>query len=193
VELGCIHLNSSDAFTWEEANIYCQEKKNATLVEIQTEEQLEFITIVCIFLTILVTLHTMEATWVELGCIHLNSSDAFTWEEANIYCQEKNATLVEIQTEEQLEFLDMLLVLNDHSDSHVCWTAGTDLGVEGHWIWMRSLTEVDFVWGPEQPSNGIHYNCMYLSDDISYTAYDGSCKYSTGNPICQQALLPKRK
>ena len=43
VDLGCLLFNSSTTYTWPDANTYCQEQENATLVEILTEEQLELI------------------------------------------------------------------------------------------------------------------------------------------------------
>ena len=43
----------------------------------------------------------VDATFVDLGCL--------PWEQANIYCHEENATLIEILTEEQLDFVRMEL------------------------------------------------------------------------------------
>jgi hypothetical protein len=80
--------------------------------------------------------HWIQATWVEMGCLLFNSTTAYTWEEANNYCQDKeNASLVEIYTEEQHEFLKMELnLLSDHEGGKAWRTAGTDIGNEGMWF-----------------------------------------------------------
>ena len=41
--LGCLLFNSTTDYTWEEANNYCQRDENASLVEILTTLQLDFI------------------------------------------------------------------------------------------------------------------------------------------------------
>merc|ERR1712215_164923 len=43
VDMGCLYFNNTHNFTWIEANAYCQGDLNATLVEITTEEQYDFI------------------------------------------------------------------------------------------------------------------------------------------------------
>merc|ERR1712080_92809 len=55
----------------------------------------------------------VQATWVSMGCLKLNTTTDLTWYEANLYCQQiENASLVEIQNEEQHEFLIMRIVVN---------------------------------------------------------------------------------
>ena len=41
--MGCLLFNSNTTLTWEEANIYCQEEENGTLLQIWNELQFEFI------------------------------------------------------------------------------------------------------------------------------------------------------
>ena len=43
LDLGCLLFNSTKEYTWEEASVNCQQEANATLVEIWTEAQLDFI------------------------------------------------------------------------------------------------------------------------------------------------------
>jgi hypothetical protein len=43
VDLGCLLFNSTATYTWEGASVYCQQEEIATLVEIWTEAQLDFI------------------------------------------------------------------------------------------------------------------------------------------------------
>ena len=49
--LGCLLFNSTKAYNWEEANNYCQRDENASLVEIWTTLQLDFIRSELSFLT----------------------------------------------------------------------------------------------------------------------------------------------
>merc|ERR1719154_1055000 len=52
----------------------------------------------------------IQADWAGLGCLLFNSSVKYTWEQADVYCQEEqNSRLVEIKTEEQLEVLQTML------------------------------------------------------------------------------------
>ena len=49
--LGCLLFNSTETYAWEEANNYCQRDENASLVEIWTSMQLDFIRTELILLT----------------------------------------------------------------------------------------------------------------------------------------------
>merc|ERR1719452_327045 len=71
-----------------------------------------------------------QATWVGMGCLLFNSTATYTAEQAIVYCQQaENSTLVELQTEEQLEFLQMeLIALEAHEGTRRWWTSGTDMG-----------------------------------------------------------------
>ena len=69
---------------------------------------------------------------------------------------------------------------------HVWWTAGSDMGFEGNWVWMRSLTLVtEWVWAAGAPNDGLNANCMQLNPNFDYGGYDAPCDdYS--QPICQK-------
>merc|ERR1719402_427219 len=43
VDMGCLLFNSTYYYAWEGANVYCQSVENASLVEITTSEQMEFL------------------------------------------------------------------------------------------------------------------------------------------------------
>ena len=128
-----------------------------------------------------------------MGCILFNSSEAYDWEHAYDYCHRfENASLVEIRTEEQLEFLKMeLLVLENHEGRHNWWTGATDYGREGQWYWMGSLTPVaDYVWASGQPNEGSLDNCLNLETsnyNYFYLGYDVNCSYASF-PICQKFI-----
>merc|ERR1712112_526096 len=43
VDMGCILINRTETMTWEEANTYCQEVENASLLEIHTQDQMDYL------------------------------------------------------------------------------------------------------------------------------------------------------
>ena len=128
-----------------------------------------------------------------LGILFDSTTGPLTWEEANIYCQEfGNGRLIEIMTEEQLDFLQMELnALDDHEESHYWWTGGTDVGRDGKWIWIESLRDVaDFVFHAGEPNDGSSLICLYLEFNWGYEAGDLICDYTTNiYPICQQLIF----
>merc|ERR1719369_302420 len=92
--------------------------------------------------------HWVQASWVNMGCLLFNSTKDYNWEQANNYCQSEGASLLEVHTEEQFQFLQMQLnVLEDHEGAKFWWTGGTDIGREGQWFWVSSLTPVNDIFG----------------------------------------------
>merc|ERR1712215_107132 len=132
--------------------------------------------------------HWIHASLVDMGCLLFNSTYYYAWEGANVYCQSKeNASLVEITTQDQMDFLRMeLSLLEDHEGVHSWWTAATDMGREDDWIWIGSLGPVEsFVWHISQPDEGTIHNCMRVGSDNNFEGSDVSC-ISVNYPICQK-------
>merc|ERR550532_253334 len=72
--------------------------------------------------------HWIDATLSGLGCLYFNSTVAITWEEAANLCQhpDNNASLVEIWSELQLEFVrSELMFLQDNGVDNDWWTGAT--------------------------------------------------------------------
>ena len=132
--------------------------------------------------------HWIRATFVDMGCLYVNRTAEVTWEDANRICQNvenQNAFLVEILTEEQMDFLVMVLDVIDEG-SNWYWIGGTDTGREGQWFWISSLKAVgDFVWASGYPRSRTNYNCALLSSGYDYLAYDYQPCSSEWFPICQ--------
>ena len=131
-----------------------------------------------------------DASFVDMGCLFFNDTAAVTWEEANVICHKySNSSLVEIQSEMQMNFLKMELDARAENVSRLWWTAGTDIGFEGQWIWITSLTKVeDYVWHPGHPRLNIN-NSISISNCLSlrprdYEGHDIGCE-NRDNPICQ--------
>ena len=131
--------------------------------------------------------HWVDASLTGLGCLLFNSTKAYGWEEANNYCQrDENASLVEIWTSIQLDFIRTELILLYHNGIHNSWwTSGTDLSREGEWYWGPSGTSVgDFVWGPNEPHGNTYNNCLKLYS-TTFFGRDNACT-SAYLPICQK-------
>merc|ERR1712018_155965 len=133
----------------------------------------------------------VDASFVDMGCLYFNTTAGMTWDDANSMCQMgSNSTLLEITSEMQKSFIQMeLAVIEDHEDAHFYWwTAATDVGVNGQWIWIVSLTAVeDWMWYSSYPDSGPdNYNCMYLyyGHDDGMTGVTNPCDASF-YPICQ--------
>merc|ERR1711934_746721 len=130
----------------------------------------------------------LDASFVDMGCLYFNTTQDFTWQDANAICQRSNSTLIDISTEMQMGFLQMELdvIANAEGTTHFWWTAGTDLGIEGRWIWATTLTAVeDFVWMLSgYPTENLYVNCLSLHRDYGYLGYDKNCD-ALRFPICQ--------
>ena len=133
-----------------------------------------------------------DASFIDMGCLFFNNTAAVTWEEANVICHKySNSSLVEIHSEMQMNFLKMELdeIASAEDVSRLWWTAGTDIGFEGQWIWITSLTKVeDYVWHPGHPRPNLD-NSISISNCLSlrprdYDGHDIGCE-NRDNPICQ--------
>ena len=131
----------------------------------------------------------MEATHAGMGCLYFNSTTKVMWEEATSYCQsdEMNASLVEIWTELQLDFvISELMFLAQNGIDDDWWIGATDLGREGHWYWANSLATVgDFIWS-SAPKHGVNFNCAVLENSLEFLAQQHVC--GSSDPawtICQ--------
>ena len=125
-----------------------------------------------------------------MGCLFFNNTAGVNWEEANVICEKySNSTLVDIQTEMQMGFLQMELdvIANAEGASHGWWTAGTDVGREGQWYWATTLAEVgDFVWSPNNGNGGdTANNCLMLEPVWEYKGDDVNCDSTYKYLICQ--------
>merc|ERR1712181_128793 len=131
----------------------------------------------------------LDASFMDMGCLYFNSTQGLTWDDANSVCaMSSNSTLVDIATEVQMGFLQMELdvMANAEGTTHQWWTAGTDLGIEGRWIWATTLTAVeDFIWIDGYPRYPAPYaNCLSLEPTRGYFGYDEGCS-AKRFPICQ--------
>merc|ERR1712181_203211 len=115
----------------------------------------------------------VDASFVDMGCLYFNSTAGLAWDAANVMCQMgSNSTLIAIENEMQLAFLQMELnVIADHDGrTHNWWTAGTDVGINGRWIWATTLNPIqEYIWEPSKPNIGRDdWNYLYLYATSDY-------------------------
>ena len=78
----------------------------------------------------------LDASFVNMGCLLLESSSGelgnLTWSLAEDWCQDLGGALVEIEDEEQFEFLrlQLQLVEEEEGEERYWWTSGTDAEVD---------------------------------------------------------------
>ena len=119
-----------------------------------------------------------DASFVDMGCLFFNVTHPLSWIDANEHCQmkmpERNSSLVDIRTAEQLAFLQMLLDFGDHVQGvSGSWIAGTDVGSSGSWFWATTRTPVDdFIWADGEPSRGTGTVSLTLTAKLRITLYD---------------------
>ena len=134
--------------------------------------------------------HWTDGSLVNMGCLLFNSSATYSWTEASFYCQDPkggNGSLVEIETQQQMDYLLLMLnLLSDHEDPRTWWTSGTDLGREGHWHWSNSLQPVgEFVWHSTEPNSGLISNCLCSWANFGHEGASEPCSRAY-YPICQK-------
>ena len=130
-----------------------------------------------------------DAGFLGLGCLLWSSQHTHSWEAANEFCFERNSSLVEIETEQQWDYLvsEITDFIGNAAFSRDWWTSGSDWGREGRWYWTSSLNPVpDFVWKSGQPDGGLDENCLLIKVNLGEVdmAQDDSCD-SYGYHICQ--------
>ena len=134
--------------------------------------------------------HWIDATLTGLGCLYFNSSSEATWEEAGNLCQANDASLVEIKSDLQMDFVRSELVFLQDSGlvdlTGDWWTGGTDQGRDGQWYWAASLQPVgDFIWFSTEPNGGTGENCLLLPNGYGFLGNDFPCTGHKRYFICQ--------
>ena len=135
----------------------------------------------------------LDASFVNMGCLLLGDSSGklgnLTWNLSKKLCRSFGGDLVEIENEEQLEFLrlQLQLVEEEEGEERYWWTSGTDAEVDGVWLWASSLSPVEeFIWGDDFPTNWLEtFNCLELCPYCNdYKGANFDCD-SPRHPICQ--------
>ena len=88
-----------------------------------------------------------DGSQVGLGCLLFKDNKKYLHADAITFCEGRGSSLVEISTQEQLDFLvDKWTTLNEGPERPNGWWGGATVTGEG-WRWTVSGGEVaDFVW-----------------------------------------------
>ncbi|XP_077981766.1 adhesion G protein-coupled receptor L1-like [Glandiceps talaboti] len=124
------------------------------------------------------------------------------WQEASLSCMEKSATLVALETTEEMDIIKSYVIDNElyvSTNEKITgfWTGGNDIAREGVWMWS-GLDHSVTSWQPESPDprdnprvqNCLELNTEYLEDyDFRWKASQcADKKYSICETSIQQII-----
>ncbi|XP_061176183.1 C-type lectin domain family 17, member A-like [Saccostrea echinata] len=100
-----------------------------------------------------------DSPWLEmLGHCYLHNKKKVTWAEAKMWCESRDAYLVEIESLIESTWVALAFFLQgpcpaDIFSECVAWTGGNDLVIEGHYQWNDSPLAMNYTnWLPGEPS-----------------------------------------
>ncbi|KAJ8304582.1 hypothetical protein KUTeg_018165 [Tegillarca granosa] len=92
--------------------------------------------------------------------------------QAQAICMTMNAHLLEIETEEENNFIK-----GRHKNAHNYWTGGNDIEVESVWRWITSKNPITFFdWSVGQPSNLRHRQDCLIIHHSNHQWHDFDCR-----------------
>ncbi|XP_022295073.2 perlucin-like [Crassostrea virginica] len=114
--------------------------------------------------------------WTHHGtsCYSFVTSAKEHWVSASYFCSLHEATLVEVNSANESDFLRrQLSSLGVHADF---WIGLTDDSLEGKWEWLPSGATPSYTeWAPGQPDNGHNEDCALMSRSKDYHWNDDQC------------------
>jgi len=123
--------------------------------------------------------------WSQFGASCFYFNDALeTWHEARQQCNELNAELTSIHSDEELEFISNLIRSNQPTD--YVYFGGNDIEHETYWSWTDGSIWDFTHWlsGRPHKSGKYQYNCLYYDPKTGYFL-DGMCDYDGHNSVCR--------
>ena len=127
----------------------------------------------------------VDGSNVGLGCLLFRDNKKYLHAEAVTNCEARDSSLVEISTQEQLDFLvDKWTTLNEGPERPNGWWGGATVTGEG-WRWTVSGGEVaDFVWknatkaaekASEQQQDETKQFCICFLKSTEYLGHPCGC------------------
>ena len=132
-----------------------------------------------------------DASLLGMGRILLKKTEKMNYQEAVTFCQKRHSTLVEIESEEQMTFVNNKLknLGIDSNGYTIAWCGGaSNLNAEHEWRWTQSGKKVDdFVWGDNEPGGALqdHFLGFESFRDYYGADIDGGRSFY---PLCQQKV-----
>jgi len=128
----------------------------------------------------------IDGSDVDLGCLFIDEETGVSHTQAQQLCQSMESHLVEIHTNQQLDFISAEL----NSKNSYYWTGATDSMSEGNWTWPESGNEVgEFYWCPqEDPNNDSEKNFSLLISfqSNSFCGIGVTDAFTIPKTICQK-------
>ncbi|XP_048771395.2 perlucin-like protein [Ostrea edulis] len=137
--------------------------------------------------------------WVNSGasCYLFVTHMKESWAESVSMCTELGGYLVEIQSQQENNFL--IDYATNHLHIHAggpagngsFWIGGTDMLVEGNWFWLstnQKFTFTDWYATSHEPNGGINENCAHLGSHLHFHWNDAEC-HTLYNFICETESL----
>ena len=95
------------------------------------------------------------------------------------YCNSHQGYLLEIGSEEEQQFVDILMSTDTTTGSY--WLNLSDMTKEGNWVWQNSFVEPSYTnWYHENPHFDVESNCAQIKhqdmDPNGLNWYDISCE-----------------
>ena len=137
-----------------------------------------------------------DADNVGLGYLWIEKSQKMNYADAKTFCENKNANLIEIESQDQMNFIKVKLksvsesMDPDQGGDIYWWGGATDVEMEGTWKWTQSGRTVDsYVWAEGQPDSahgGVeNYFCFWNKKGYLGNDCGGSLKTF---PLCQRKM-----
>jgi len=119
------------------------------------------------------TLERLNHRFLQHGTVH-NNHVYFTSDQqpANVtlfqqQCREKGGYLVEINDENEYQFLKTYLTSLNHTDSQLYYLGMTDQGHAGRWTYITSGSDVTFTkWFGSPPGDSVNKHCAAWAPSI---------------------------
>jgi hypothetical protein len=125
------------------------------------------------------------------SCYYVGNDVLLTWIQANEKCKLLNATLAEVETEEENAYLVELAARMTSADQlYGVYIGGSDLKREGEWIWEGSKRRIFDVFNKfkgNEPNGNRRENCLHLIRKYSWNWNDIFCETNLSY-ICEKTL-----
>ena len=150
-----------------------------------------------------------DASDIGLGYLWFETSETMNYADAVTFCKDRDSRLIEIDSQEQLNFtMEKLLTISEDVawqsfpegvpwetplQYKAWWGGATDTVEEGSWVWTQSGNPVqDFIWQSKQPnSKGGYQNYLCFEIKPSGDTPIGGNDFdhdSKNFPLCQQQM-----
>jgi len=113
------------------------------------------------------------------------SSSAFSWYDANMYCQSIGSHLATLLSENEFVFTSLLI---EQKFFYVTkfWIGGNDESAEGVWTWSNGDPWSFSGFTPNEPNGGFWENCLELRNINSQLYWNDVGCNTVQHALCQK-------